>query len=438
MSIYSIARWFWYASGLRAAKLWVKYNVTNAEWKRLQRSGNTRSWAAQTGASPTALIIPPDPLLLIASKGDEAMITCVISAIRQDNENARIVIATCGEGADAKARQMGLEPCRILDEGSLSRSAERMSSVSPTHVFTIGADVLDGSYDPDFSLRLLALTDLAARKGAVCSVTGFSFSKKPYRALAKAYSSASRSIVFRLRDRRSFERFREFCSARAELVADVAFLLKPDPHSARTNDLRSWITERRAEGQKVIGLNFHPLLLPPVRRGELPSFVASLADSISSLIANANCSVVLLAHDFRGTSADHHCLGPLYDSLQRSVPGRVFNADEEFSASELKGLVGALDGVISGRMHLAIASLGMGTPVFAFSYKDKMEGLLMHFALSESMMVMIDDVKNRTKFDQLLGSFVSELDGVRRSVADSLPTVKALAKKNLQPSPAET
>lgn len=319
----------------------------------------------------------------------------------------------------------------MLDDRPLRDSARMLSELAPTNVFTIGADVLDGSYDPNFSLRLLALTDLAARAGALCRVTGFSFSLKPYPALAEAFASASDRIVFRLRDPRSFERFRAFCPARAELVADVAFLLKPDPLSARTGDVRRWIERRRAVGHKVIGLNFHPLLLPAVRRNELPELVARLADSVAGLLAHTPCSVVLLAHDFRGSSADHECLAPLHDLLRVTSPDQVLYADEEFAAAELKGLMGALDGVISGRMHLSIASLGMGTPVFAFSYKDKIEGLLMHFALGESLAVTADAVQDSSRFEQQLTHFVGELDELRRCLGERLPAVKALASRNL-------
>lgn len=426
----SALRWFWHASGLRTLKLHAKYTITKFEWERLKKSIPAPR-GANDRSQLTAVIIPSDPILLIASKGDDAMVNCLIAAIRQASSNARIYIATADSTADEKAKSLGVEAIRILEGNSLSAASARLASLSPTHCFTLGADVLDGSYDPHFSLRLLALTDLTARQGTSCSVVGFSFSKHPYKALSKAYSSVSKNAIFNLRDNVSFERFRSFCSARSELVADVAFLLNPDHGSPHIGQVKDWISQKHDEGQKVLGLNFHPLLLPAVRQDELPVFIESLVASLAELMQKKNASLVLLAHDFRGSSADHHCLSPLYEQLQRALPGRVFNASREFSASGIRSIVGDLDGMLSGRMHLAIASLAMGTPVFAFDYKDKMEGLFMHFGVSGRYIVPVDGIQNKKDFSAALESFVDELDSLRQSIKARLPHVLELSAKNV-------
>ena len=55
--------------------------------------------------------------------------------------------------------------------------------------------------------------------------------------------------------------------------------------------------------------------------------------------------------------------------------------EEKCSARQVKAISGHCDLILSGRMHLAIASLGQGVPVVCLTYQDKFEGLMEHFGL---------------------------------------------------------
>lgn len=59
----------------------------------------------------------------------------------------------------------------------------------------------------------------------------------------------------------------------------------------------------------------------------------------------------------------------------------VLNASASMVACEIKALCSHLDCLISGRMHLAIAALGMGIPVACIEYQGKFEGLFRHFGI---------------------------------------------------------
>ena len=60
---------------------------------------------------------------------------------------------------------------------------------------------------------------------------------------------------------------------------------------------------------------------------------------------------------------------------------RVEVLSPPFSAWDVKGLCAHLDGVLTGRMHLAIAALGTGTPPLSVAYRGKFEGLMRHIGL---------------------------------------------------------
>ena len=49
----------------------------------------------------------------------------------------------------------------------------------------------------------------------------------------------------------------------------------------------------------------------------------------------------------------------------------------------MKGLVGLVDFAVTGRMHLAIAALGMEVPVVALAYQGKFDGMMQRFDLGQ-------------------------------------------------------
>lgn len=429
------ARWFWRRSGSKA--LWTahRFRRLRREWRDLVPVDDAPP-AVRPLASRRArvLLIPPDPLLLTASRGDEAMLLALMASCRNLFDGPEFVIATAGDEADRCARRLGARPCRALDDGlSLRRSMDAVAALEVTHCVTLGADVCDGSYDPVFSARLLLLTDLVLRGGARCVVNGFSFSDRAYPGLAAVFAGLSRGLVLNLRDPVSHRRFVAFAGVPAESTADIAFLLDAQPASeARIEPLAAWVRSRRERGDTVIGFNIHPLLVELDQRHRLPALVAVVGAALEELIGSTRVSLVLLEHDFRGASADRNCFDPLMACLRRhGCADRVHRPAEPMDAVELKACMAHLDGVVSGRMHLAIAALGMGVPVLAFGYKGKMEGLLAHFGLDPGLAIPGPELFDRATLVARLRSFVGELDRIRAQVDAGLPGVRDLARRNL-------
>lgn len=360
------------------------------------------------------------------------MISAVMHFCRETWPDARFVVLTAGDVADEQVRQAGAVPCRVLD-GSLSfaETMTRIVSHEPTHCVTIGADVLDGSYDPVFSALLLMITDMLARRGVKCVVTGFSVSASPYPGLGTVFNETCQDIVFNLRDPVSFKRFGRLSRARCELVADVAFLLKPQMDSVLVRGVGDWVDVQRAKGRRIVGVNVHPLVLELVDRHEIDKVVRNLAALLIELVEEASLSLMLVEHDFRGTSADAHCLGPLYDLLEPRVGEFVFLSKDRLDAKEIKAAVSKFDGVISGRMHLMIASLGGGVPVFGIEYKEKMVGLLNHVGLSaESLTTAREIISDPVAVRQKLSVFLADLDATRAAVVAKGPALKAMSSLN--------
>jgi polysaccharide pyruvyl transferase WcaK-like protein len=235
-----------------------------------------------------------------------------------------------------------------------------------------------------------------------------------------------------VRDPISFERFRRFSSAKAQLVADAAFLMHPNRDAAGVAPIVEWVQERKAAGELVLGFNLHPMLIKNATPSQIDRMIDAAARALQKVSAQRPVSWLLLPHDYRGALGDEACLRPLHAKLGAlSGEGRVHRVVGERTAAELKALAGLADGVLTGRMHLAIASLGMGVPVLGFSYQDKFEGLLRHFDLSKSLLLTAEQVADADYLERSICSFIDDLDLLRANVAAHLPGVMAASERNL-------
>jgi len=86
--------------------------------------------------------------------------------------------------------------------------------------------------------------------------------------------------------------------------------------------------------------------------------------------------------------------------------------------------------VITGRMHLAIAALGMGTPVICLTYQDKFDGLMEYFG-SEHYLISPRSFDPRI-FQKLCIDLMSDIDEISSRVRMNLPRVMELAQSNFQ------
>ncbi|GLK88106.1 hypothetical protein GCM10017655_11680 [Pseudomonas turukhanskensis] len=406
----------------------AQYRALLKEW---HNDKDAKPWP-RTDAAPVVLIIPPDPALLTASKGDEAMLSVVTTYFKRKWPNVQFIVATAEDEADKCARALGTEPLRILDENlSLKQSLAMLEGRNICASVTVGADVLDGSYSQAFSGKLIMLTGMLSRRGIDCVVTGFSVSEKPYGKLKFLLDEFSHDVVFNLRDPLSFSRFQQLTSANAKLVADLAFLLEPQKDTDPVQQARTWIDAQHALGRKVIGLNMHPLLLDLQERQEIHRVVEQFSSVAKDLIQTQGISVLLIDHDFRGDSADYHCLDPLEKTLAGDTAQYTYRPATRLSAAELKGVAGYLDGIVSGRMHLMIASCGAGTPVFGIEYKGKMSGLMKHFQMDTSNLSNAHEIMNEPQaFKAKLLRFIENLSTTKQQLTDNKTEIKRLSSLN--------
>jgi polysaccharide pyruvyl transferase WcaK-like protein len=377
------------------------------------------------------LIVPSDPWTLTGSIGDAAMLTAVIARMRSRREALEIRILTATDEADSAATQLGAVPWRVNwgSERFLIAMEQAFTADRIEAVIVLGADVMDGGYNPDTTRRLLRLTDLAASRGIRSVILGFSFNRTPSPDLRADWAGLHPDVAINVRDRRSLERFEAFSDRQGTLVADCAFLLEPRPGPASAA-VAAWASGQRQRGRRVLGLNFHPQLF----KGDDVAAYGRLSDAfrraIDALSEGHDLSFVVIPHD-RRTGSDSAALEAFCANLPPVRQEQVLFMGEPIGPDEIKSLASHLDGVVTGRMHLAIAALGAGTPIAALTYQDKFEGLLDHFALPDWLLMTPEAASDPDELRARLLRFTDALDELAVQVRVRLPDVEQAASRNL-------
>ena len=380
------------------------------------------------------VLLPSDPWSIHQSRGDEAMIEATVGELKRTYPDLETYIVTATSVASADVRAMGFKPLEIWRQPfSYETVAQELSLTRPDFGVVLGADVLDGYYSPVDAARMLLVADLMAGFGAKVSVLGFSFNSRPAKALREVFRLLDPGVVLNLRDAISLQRFDDFARKRARLVADSAFMLTPRADTVAVKQIAATVARQRAQGRKVFVFNIHPMLFKKPEPAKLERMIELAADAMTRLSRQHNASWLLLAHDYRPGIADDNCLRPLAARLKPALGEHVHHVEQVLSAGEIKAVVGLVDGVITGRMHLAIAALGQGTPVAAITYQDKFQGLFAHFGISEQLLLSPAQFLVGDSFEAFLLNFLGTYKAAGEQVRQMLPEVMELSRANVAP-----
>lgn len=385
------------------------------------------------------VIIPAEPETVVGSRGDEAMITVAIQNFRERFPKDVIYILANGDIANEKIQNIHLDNnIKIITLKCwktlypLRNVFGQICIIKPAEVVLIGADCMDGAYSPKYSLVLLSLYKLSVCAGIKTSLFGFSYNEHPYKGINKAFRYMN-DLTYNIRDPHSLERFNKFTHIKGNLVADAAFLLKPRIDFESYDEIKSWVDNLHIHEQLVIAFNFHPMLRKYNQESERVNDAKSVAKNlVSALKTHSNVNFLLLPHDDRNGIGDMVMLDIINTILLESgFANRILYLRNVPRASHLKAISALMDGVISGRLHLAIASLGSGVPVLVGSYQDKFKGLLRHFKISNDYVLSIADFCDES-FQDKFNLFISNLSDLKIHVRQELPAVMALAQNNLK------
>lgn len=288
-------------------------------------------------------------------------------------------------------------------------------------VCVIGADCVDGIYDATMPADLTRLLNAAVSLGIEARLINFSVSA-PLPPAAMALAHLSDRVKCRVRDARSQARMEAILGREVPLTADIAFLLEPEARAASTLAAIEWASAQRRAGAQVIGVNVSWLL-----RRDHPGLAARYADALARLAADRPCAVLLVPHDVRKEPgwSDVSACREVHDLLPEPLRARSMIWDLRFRGQEAKALIGAVDAVLTARMHLAIAALGRGVPPLCIDSAGKVHGLYDLFRLSD--LVVPPDASAAT-MAAALGRCLDARTSLEQRIRARLPEARRLAE----------
>lgn len=358
--------------------------------------------------------------------GDDAMMNGAINSINivRPNDKVSALVPKDFPSEYTFNRQLNYEK-NFSTWGLAYQEAEALLSYS--HAYFLGADIMDGAYCYPDAVKRIRMSKYCYSQGVDSRIIGFSLNENPHPAVIREFQSRGDLPIF-LRDPLSYERAQKILGGDVRLSADVAFLLKPE-NSSYVKSIHEFADGFKSKGKAVFGLNIHELLGKFSGADTLEQLIVSLAKYINE---HDDCAFVLIPHDYRSFVDDRNPLRKIVQLLNDKSKERVYFAEKEISASEIKGICGVLDGVITGRMHLAIAALGMGIPVLAMVYQGKFEGTLSFFNIDEKFLMNPAQVANYSYFTEIMESWIKRLPALREEVECSLERVQGLSKSNFE------
>jgi polysaccharide pyruvyl transferase WcaK-like protein len=372
------------------------------------------------------LILPSNPEAPVSSMGDVAMLSGLIQSLRTQYPPAGFTLVGTG-------RQITLSSVGSVDVVSAlygSQGSVTFDRLVREHhaVFWLGADVIDGNYGAALVCRFAAYCNHAAQLGIPATIVGFSFNRRPRMPAAHALSRLHVDVRVNVRDQPSLERFSKSVGIPAELCADVAFLMPPAPQACE--DTERWIEEMRSIGRIPVGININAHAFRQViAHIGTDALIVGMAAKLAAAGERSNLAFLLIPHDVKPEAGD----SPLLRSLERTLGVVGFpyvRYAQILDPPRIKRLAGLLEVVVTGRMHLAIASLGMQTPIISITYQDKFEGLHEHFDLPAGDVIqpgecLTDELSVR------ISEAIARRVSTRKKIGQSLPRVTELARRNL-------
>ncbi|MEY8216416.1 MAG: polysaccharide pyruvyl transferase family protein [Colwellia sp.] len=358
--------------------------------------------------------------------GDDAMMNGAVNSINIVRPNDGVAAMVPRDFPNGYTFNDQLSYERVFTTwGGAVKEAESLFSYS--HAYFLGADIMDGAYSYPDAVKRIKMARACYSQGVDSRIVGFSLNDNPHPAVIKAFKERGDVPLF-LRDPLSYERAKKILGGNIQLSADVAFLLQPI-ETDYVKSIHSFVRGWKDKGKAVFGLNIHDLLGRFSSEKTLDELIHTFAKFIDD---NSEFAFVLIPHDYRSFVDDRKPLEKIVNLLQGNSKERIFMANVEVSASEIKGMCNVLDGVITGRMHLAIAALGVGVPVLGIVYQGKFEGTLSFFNLEKRFLMTPSQAADYSYFQKTVHAWAAGLTSLRREVSCSLERILELSKDNFK------
>jgi len=228
----------------------------------------------------------------------------------------------------------------------------------------------------------------------------------------------ARFCLISVREPRSFRYLQELGLKNISQAADPAFLMEPQP-----------VTDMVLPSA-FLGLNLSFLSGRKVTGGNLDKWVRICAASVTRLLSKCDLPVVLIPHVLSpgGAEANDHVF--LHDVARIvNMSDRVTVLGADYTAAQLKWVIGKATVFAGARMHSTIAALSMGVPTLSLAYSVKAWGVNEDVFGHVDHCIDVVELAQEEALADRMTTLLKQKDSVQRELKLRLPVIRASAMK---------
>lgn len=368
-----------------------------------------------------------------ASMGVRAMAISIMTIVDRFVPHAQFTIISKNQHLDHKYYDqynfnLKIAKCGVSRVGMLF--AMLKESAKADVVIVIGGDGFSEAGGIYQSLGLLLMTFMKK------PVIFFPSSIGPYNAkftrfLARLSFNRVKSIIAREEITKNYLQEIGINKPPVYLTADAAFILKPAPPE-RVQEIFS--KEGVGKGEEVlIGMNISQLVNYKSKNFQVKhDYIGLMAQLADYLVDNLNATVIFVPHEIlpkevkklevgskRIGGDDITAIKETFEKVNKKH--KVIPIVNEYTAAELKGIIGQCDLFIGARMHANIAAISMYVPTVAIAYSHKAPGIMRMVGLEK----YICDFRTMT-FEELTGKMEDMWSNREKIKREMIPKIENL------------
>lgn len=211
------------------------------------------------------------------------------------------------------------------------------------------------------------------------------------------------------------------------VTADPAFILSPAPRS-RVDEILGKEGIQNLQNP-IVGVNpsgtISRYLDDPAKSEDY--YVQSIVDAIDYLVETKGANILLIPHVYSKGGDDRIVIQKIMGKI--SNPQKVFQITNEYSAAELKGIIGLCDIFIGARMHATIAATSLCIPTVGIAYSHKIHGIIGKTLGLEQYIIDISKLDGDTLKSVIENVWVNR-EAIRKYLEGVIPEVKEKSLMN--------
>lgn len=285
-------------------------------------------------------------------------------SLRQDHEDSRVEFLVLPALVYSKFVSHFIDLWRF---GRAVRGARSFS--------IMGADIMDGGYGQHSSLVEWNIAYSVHKSGVPSRILGFSWNGAASREIVHLARKAGKcGIQILPRDPDSYERLVQDNVQCVRQTADMVFAFKADQSADPDQPLSRSGAEHQSGDAPLAVVNVSGLIGNRINQG--PEY-----DVILNSLRRLGYRTVLLPHVSHSNVDDIAATTSLRQNS--SLMSDCLFIPKLMTPTEVQDLVAGAKIVITGRMHLSILALSMGTPAIVLATQGKVAGLMKLFGFPE-------------------------------------------------------